>query len=227
MPTVMITGANRGIGLELTRQYAADGWTIIATCRNPISPGELATLEGDIQVHGLDVTNHPQVESLARDLKGTAIDLLINNAGIYGPRGLPHDEMDYGAWEEVLRTNTLAPLKVASCFLENVAASEQKKLVTISSQMASITNHTTGGEYIYRSTKAAVNMVMRCFAGDVADRGLTVAVFHPGWVQTDMGGPGAAIDVVTSVNGLRPAFAKLTTADNGSFFNYDGTPLPW
>jgi len=227
MPTVMITGANRGIGLELARQYGADGWTVIATCRNPIQPGDLATIAGDIQVHGLDVTNHAQVDRLAQDLDGTAIDLLVNNAGIYGPRSMSADGMDYGAWEDVLRTNTLAPLKVAAAFTDHVAASDQKKLVTISSIMASIADNTGGGEYIYRSSKAAVNMVMKSFAVDVAAREIIVAMFHPGWVQTDMGGPGAAIDVLTSVTGLKAAFAGLTAADTGGFFNYDGKPLPW
>jgi NAD(P)-dependent dehydrogenase (short-subunit alcohol dehydrogenase family) len=227
MPTALITGASRGIGLELTRQYAADGWTIIATCRNPIGLGELATIEGDVQVHGLDVTDHAQIDRLATELHGTAIDLLINNAGVFGPRDTHAENMDYAAWESVLRTNTLAPLKVSTAFADHVAESQQKKLVTISSVMASISGNTGGGEYIYRSSKAAVNMVMRSFACDISARDVIVAMFHPGWVQTDMGGPGASIDVQTSVTGLRKSFAGLTPADSGQFFNYDGTPLNW
>lgn len=227
MPTVFITGANRGIGLEFARQYGADGWTVIATCRNPFAPGELATISGDIQVHGLDVTVHEQVDHLARDLDGTAIDVLINNAGIIGPRGLSASTMDYDAWEQVLRTNTLAPLKVAAAFAPHVQAGREKKLITISSMMGSIAHNSGGGDYIYRSSKAAVNQVMRSFAGSPEGRGLIVVNFHPGWVQTDMGGPSAAIDTVTSVSGLRKAIAGLTKKDNGGFFNYDGTPIEW
>jgi NAD(P)-dependent dehydrogenase (short-subunit alcohol dehydrogenase family) len=227
MPTVFITGANRGIGLEFTRQYAADGWTVIATCRNPIQPGELAMIPGTIEVHGLDVTDHRQVDRLAGELKGRAFDILINNAGVYGPRGMTSENMDYAEWESVLRTNALAPFKVATAFTDNVAAGKEKKLVTISSVMGSIERSGGGGEYIYRSSKAAVNMAMRSLSGDLAPRGLIVAMFHPGWVQTDMGGPSAAIDAVTSVSGLRKAIAGLTKKDNGGFFNYDGTPIEW
>ena len=132
MPTVFITGANRGIGLEFTRQYAANGWDVIATCRNPIQPGELAKVPGNIEVHGLDVTDHRQVDRLASELGGRPFDVLINNAGVYGPRGVSAADMDYAEWESVLRTNALSPFKVATAFADNVAASDEKKLVTIS-----------------------------------------------------------------------------------------------
>ncbi len=227
MPTVMITGANRGLGLEFTRQYAADGWTVIATCRDPINPGELARLDGDIQVHGLDVTNHPQVDRLAKDLAGTAIDVLINNAGIYGPRGMTPDTIDYAAWEQVMRTNVFAPFKVTTAFASHVAASDQKKVANVSSLMGSNEGSASPGEYVYRSSKAALNKVMSGYAQSVAADGVIISLFHPGWVQTDMGGAGADIDAVTSVTGMRGVIAGLTTADNGRFFNYDGTPLPW
>jgi len=227
MPTVFLTGANRGIGLEFARQYGADGWTVIATCRDPFNPGDLAAIGGDIQVHGLDVTNHPQVDRLAQDLDGVVFDVLINNAGVFGPRGMGAQNMDYAEWEKVIRTNSLAPLKVATSFAENVAASSQGKLITISSVMASITQAGGGSDYIYRSSKAAVNMVMRCFSGDALARDLIVANFHPGWVQTDMGGGGAAISPTQSVTGLRRSIAGLSKSDSGKYFNYDGKPLPW
>jgi NAD(P)-dependent dehydrogenase (short-subunit alcohol dehydrogenase family) len=227
MPTVMITGANRGLGLEFTKQYAADGWTVIATCRDPFAPGELATIEGDIQVHGLEVANHPQVDKLANDLRGTAIDVLLNNAGMFGPRGVVAESVDFAAWEEVQRVNVFAPLKIATAFAGHVAASDEKKIVCISSIMASIECTTAGSEYIYRSTKTALNMAMRVFANDPASQGATIAMFHPGWVQTDMGGTGADIDAVTSITNLRRSIAGLTSADSGKFFNYDGTSLPW
>ena len=122
-----ITGANRGIGLEFVRQYGTDGWTVIATRRNPIAPGQLATIPGDIQVHGLDVNVHEQVDRLGQDLNDTAIDVLINNAGIFGPRGMSAENMDYIKWEQVLRTNTLSPLKVVTTFAKNLAAGQQKE----------------------------------------------------------------------------------------------------
>jgi len=227
MPNVFITGANRGIGLEFTRQYAANGWKVIATCRNPISPGELASVPGDIEVHGIDVTDHRQVDKLAGELKGRPFDILINNAGVYGPRGVSAEEMDYAAWEDVIRTNSLAPFKVATAFADNVAAGKGKKLITISSIMASIGRNNGGAEYIYRSSKACVNMAIHCLAKDWEPKRLILALFHPGWVQTDMGGPGADIDAKTSVRSLRKAISELTPADNGGFFNYDGSPLEW
>ena len=227
MPTVMITGANRGIGLEFTRQYAADGWQVLATCRNPIQPGELSTITGDIQVHGLNVIDDIQVERLANDLNGIAVDVLIYNAGIYGHRGMAADGMDYAAWEEVLRVNTLSPLRISTAFTDHVAKGQMKKIITISSIMGSISKIDSGGEYIYRSSKAALNMVMRSYANTITTREFIVAMFHPGWVKTDMGGAGAAIDVKTSVTGLRKAIAGLGIADSGCFFNYDGEPLPW
>lgn len=227
MAIVFITGANRGIGLELARQYGAEGWTVIATCRNPFAPGDLATISGDIQVHGLDVNLHEQVDRLGQDLAGTPFDVLINNAGIFGPRNMSASDMDYAKWEQVLRTNTLAPLKVSTTFAANVAASDQRKLITISSMMGSLTQNSGGGDYIYRSSKAAVNQVMRSFAGSQEGRNLIVANYHPGWVQTDMGGSGAAISPEKSVSGLRKAIAGLTQSDSGKFFNYDGKPYPW
>ena len=227
MSTVFITGANRGIGLELARQYGANGWTVIATCRNPIAPGELSTIAGDIQVHGLDVNVHEQVDHLGQDLKNTKIDILINNAGIFGPRGMTAENMDYAKWEQVLRTNTLSPLKIAATFAKNLAAGRQKKLVTISSIMGSITQSDRGSDYIYRSSKAAVNMVMRNFSADTLGRDLIVANFHPGWVKTDMGGSGAAITPSESVTSLRKCIADLTKADTGKYFNFDGTPIDW
>ncbi|MBT6607669.1 MAG: SDR family oxidoreductase [Rhodospirillaceae bacterium] len=227
MPTVMITGANRGLGLEFARQYGADGWTGIGTCRDPFNPGELATIEGDIQVHGLDVANHPQVDHLAKDLNGVAIDVLINNAGIYGPRNYKPEDIDYAAWEEVMRVNVMAPLKVAATFAGNVAAGDQKKLVTVSSRMGSIADNTSGDFYVYRSSKAAVNAAMVSFAHDTADRGLIVALLHPGWVKTDMGGDGGDLTPTESIARLRKVIAGLGPADNGHFFNHDGSKIPW
>lgn len=223
----MITGASRGIGLELVRQYAADGWKVIATCRTPIGVGELARIEGDIEVHGLDVNNTHQLDRLAKDLDGAAIDVLINSAGILGPRGVPYDEIDNMEWMKVMETNVYSPLKVCAAFVPHVLRSEQKKMVTVSSIMGSIESNTSGGMYIYRSSKSAVNSVMRSLAYDLKEQGISVRVLHPGWVKTDMGGESADIDVVQSVSGIRSVIDGLSLSTTGQFYNYDGSELPW
>lgn len=227
MPTCLITGANRGIGLEFVRQYAADGWSVIATCRRPTHADELKGCTGSIEVHPLDVTDFAQVESLAHALKGKTIDLLINNAGIYGPRSLAYDKIDYGAWAEVMRTNMMAPLKVSAAFSGQVAGSSKKLIVTVSSKMGSMTDNTSGGSYIYRSSKAALNAVMRSLAIDLQDKGVTVVVLHPGWVRTDMGGAGALIDPFESVVGMRELISTLNKDHSGRFFAFDKNEVPW
>ena len=227
MPTAFITGTNRGIGLEFVRQYAAAGWKVIATCRNPIGVGELATLEGDIEVHGLDVSDPYQLDRLAKDLEGVGFDLLLNNAGIFGPKGYELADVDYQEWAKVMDINVFSPLKVSMAFLDNVAQSDQKKIVTVSSKMGSIADNTGGGNTIYRTSKAAVNSVMRGLAADLKDKQIAVRMVHPGWVRTDMGGDGADISAQESVTGMRSVIDGLTLSSTGKFYNYDGTELPW
>lgn len=227
MPTVLITGANRGLGLEFAKQYAADGWTVIATCRNPIGVGELAEIEGDIAVYGLDVNNPPSLERFVTDLDGRAIDVLINNAGVYGPKGITAKDVTAEDWMPVMQTNMMAPLFMARALLENVAKGDRKLIVNISSVMASIEKGSAGSEYIYRSSKAALNMVMACYAQEITDTGVAVVMFHPGWVQTDMGGPSASLTPTQSITALRSSIEKLSFEDTGKFMNYDGTPMPW
>jgi NAD(P)-dependent dehydrogenase (short-subunit alcohol dehydrogenase family) len=227
MPTCLITGANRGLGLEFVRQYAAEGWKVIATCRQPARAEDLDALEGEIEVHPLDVTDFARIEALAKKLNGVPIDLLINNAGIYGPRVVPYASVDYAAWAEVLRVDTMSPLKVSAVFSENVAKSRLKRIVAISSNMGSITDNTTGGSYIYRSAKAALNAVMKSLAIDLKQKQIAVAVLHPGWVRTDIGGPGAKIEAFESVAGMREVIDGLGLDNSGRFINYDGTDLSW
>ena len=227
MPTVLITGASRGLGLEFTRQYAADGWRVFAACRDPAGARDLAAVEGDVSAETLDVDDGPQVAALAKKLSGQPIDVLINNAGIYGPQDLTRDNIDYDAWGRVFRTNAMSPLAVSAAFAANVAQGGQKKIITLSSRMGSIAENDSGGEFIYRSSKAAVNAVMKSLAGDLKAEGITVAVLHPGWVRTDMGGPEAAIEASESVTGMRAVIAGLKESDSGRFFNYEGTKIPW
>lgn len=227
MPSVLITGANRGLGLEFTRQYAADGWRVFAACRDPAGARDLAAVEGDVSAETLDVDDGPQVAALANKLSGQPIDVLINNAGIYGPKDVTRDTVDYDAWGQVFRTNTMSPLAVSAAFAANVAQGGQKKIITLSSIMGSIAENDSSGDFIYRSSKAAVNAVMKSLAGDLKSEGITVVVLHPGWVRTDMGGPDAAIEAPESVTGMRAVIAGLKESDSGRFLNYDGTEIPW
>lgn len=225
--SVLITGAGRGIGLEFARQYAETGWQVHATCREPKSASELLTLPGEVTVHKLDVTHPKQIGHLQRELEGVPIDLLINNAGVIGPRERSIGNMDYDAWEEVLRINTLAPIRIAEAFLDNVLASDKKLIVSITSVYGSIGSNNSGGSYVYRSSKAALNAAMRSLAIDLQDEGVTVVVFHPGWVRTDMGGPNATVTPQDSVAGMRALIDLLKPSQSGHFYGYDGAEIPW
>jgi NAD(P)-dependent dehydrogenase (short-subunit alcohol dehydrogenase family) len=213
--------------LEFVRQYAADDWKVIATCRRPAEAEALAAVEGGVEIYPLDVTDFAHIEQLARKLSGVAIDLLINNAGIYGPRVVPYNNVEYAVWCEVLRVNTMAPLKMSAAFLDHLNRGQDKKIVTISSKMGSITDNTSGGVYIYRSSKAALNAVMKSLSLDLRDQGFTVVVLNPGWVRTDMGGSGASIDSFESVAGMRDVINNLRIEDSGRFLHYDGSEVPW
>ena len=230
MPTTLITGANRGIGLEFCRQYAADGWSVHACCRDPDGAGELADLAraaaGRVTIHRLDVTDGAEVAAVAAAID-VGIDLLVNNAAVSGPERQSAREMDFDGWAAAFAANTMAPLRVAQAFTPHVTRSEGKRIVTISSRLGSLTANQSGGRIAYRSTKAAVNQVMRCLAFELAELGVTSVLVHPGWVRTDMGGPGGALDASESVTAMRRLVDQLTPEDNGRFLSYDGTALPW
>lgn len=231
MKTICITGANRGIGLEFVKQYLHDGYRVLATCRNPNKAAALSALknEGPLSIVAMDVNRADQVNAAAAQWRDEKIDVLINNAGVYGPRGgfdAGKGEAAFEEWEAVLRTNSLAPMRVAYAFQSQVAASNGT-MAFITSKMGSITDNTSGGAVIYRTSKAALNMAVKSLSIDLAPRGITCVLFHPGWVLTDMGGPNALIDAETSVGGMRATIAKLSNADRGKFFNYDGGEIPW
>ncbi|HSH73236.1 MAG TPA: SDR family oxidoreductase [Methylophilaceae bacterium] len=225
---VLITGANRGLGLEFTKQYASDGWQVLACCRDPESARELNALAAsmdNIKVLALDVGDFNQIDRLAQQLKGQSIDLLINNAGVY-PHG-SWGQIDYEDWAQAFKINAMAPLKIAEAFVEHVAISQLKKIVTLSSKMGSLDDNTSGGSYPYRTSKTAVNMVMKSLAIDLKPRGIASTILHPGWVQTDMGGPNGLINAEQSVSGLRKVIEQLTVANSGRFIAYDGNEIPW
>lgn len=220
MAQILITGAGRGIGAALATLLEERGHSVIRGVRKPGSPGA-----GNEIV--LDVSDRASIESAAAALDGQPLDIVINNAGIFGYRGAGLGAIDDAVWHEVMATNVMGAYRVAEAFLPHLRTGSERKLVTISSRMGSMGANTTGGEYIYRSSKAAVNAVMRSLAMDLAPEGFTVALLHPGWVRTDMGGAGAAIDAQTSASGLADVITGLTPAQSGGFFNYDGTPLVW
>jgi len=214
MATILITGAGRGLGQELARQYAADGWRVIGTER------------GAKAEYPLDVTKRDQGVRLAAKLKGTPIDVLFCNAGIIGKRGMALGSFDYDAWQEVLRVNLLGVASVIEALVENVAASERKVIAMMSSRLGSITE-SSGMTLPYATSKAALNLLAKGLAATLASRGITVAALSPGWARTDMGGAGAPLSPQTSVEGLRKVVAALKLADSGKFFSHDGSTIPW
>ena len=229
-PTILITGANRGIGLELTEQFAADGWVVLACCRNPVEAEALQGLVGlysSIEIHRLDVIDYEQMAALSKQLGERAIDVLLSNAGVYGPRGHGFGEVDAAEWRQVLEVNSIAPMMLVQAFVEQVAASQQKLVAVVSSKMGSIADNGSGGSYIYRSSKTTVNQVVKCLSIDLAPRDISVVTLHPGWVQTDMGGSNAEISVAESASGLRRILQSAGPAQNGQFLDYDGSVIPW
>jgi len=235
MPVTLITGANRGIGFEHARRYIEQGWEVHATARNPDAATELQALAaehiGRVHIHSLDVTDHASVEALAAQLQGVAIDLLLNNAGTYGPQGFPEgavyqslDNMDYTAWRDMLEINLLAPFKVATAFHDHVAASEMKLHVLMSSGLASIADN-IGGSYAYRSSKAGLNMLAKGM-GEEWDDIITVAM-APGWCNTDLGGPDAPVDTADSVAAQQQLYPTLTSADSGRYLDFNGETVPF
>jgi len=232
-PTVLITGASRGIGLELARQYAVRGWRVIATARKPQEAAELRALaaqHANVVLEPLDVTDHAGIDALAAKYRQQPIDVLINNAGVAGP--VPQQtfgSMDYAVFRDVLEVNTIGPLKVAEAFLPNLLAGQQKKLVTLSTSEASFGRLDAARLYWYRSSKAAVNMLMLNLAHELKGRGVTVALVNPGPVATDMMRNvhmplQKPADAVAKVIGI---IDRMTPAETGRFWDYKGGEVPW
>jgi len=232
--TVLITGANRGIGLALTRAYLERGWDVIATCRQPEAADDLKTLAVEhptLVIEQLDVLDHAMINGLADKYRGQPIDILLNNAGIHGPRDhQSFGALNYSSFDRVMATNVVGPLKMAEAFADHVVASEQKKIITITSALGSI-SRTFGGQYFYRASKAAVNMTMATLAKDVKDRGVIVGIVTPGLVDTDFTrGVPSRIPKITaeeSAAALLPVIDGFSLATSGTLMRQTGEALNW
>ena len=230
MTTILVTGANRGIGLELVRQYAQAGTDILACCRKPADARNLkkiADQSGRTKLFALDVAEPKSIQALKGALGDAPIDILINNAGVGGPDPQTADAIHYDQWLTTFRVNSMAPLIVAQTFHDNLRHSHAKKLVTITSGLGSIANSGGGGWYGYRASKAAVNMVMHGLARDWAKDSILVGIFAPGWVRTDMGGQSAPLSPEQSVRDLRQRIEELSAKTSGKYIDHTGELIPW
>lgn len=229
--SVLITGCNRGLGLEFAYQYARDGWRVHACARDLVHAEDLLALEArfpeQVQLHTLDVNKDGQIKALDRVLGDETIDLLINNAGYYGPRGVCFGKIERDLWRQVLETNTLSPLMLTQALYPRIATSKLKTVAFLSSKVGSISDNQSGGGYYYRSSKTALNQVVKSLAIDLAGAGIKVVALHPGWVQTDMGGQGALLTPEESVSALRTRLQQLGMDQSGTFLNYDGSVISW
>ena len=236
MPTVMITGANRGLGIEFAKQYAADGWEVLATTREPGNSKELTKfgkMNPRVMVHKLDIADDKSVQHLADALDGKPIDVLIHNSGVYPREGQKTGQIDYQGWREAIETNLFGTMRVTEALLENVAASERKQIVAISSGMGSLRAvqggavAQSGTSYQYRTSKTALNMAMSILAKELAPRAISVVLIDPGWVKTDMGGPHAQLTPEQSIAGIRKVLAGSPMEISGKFLGHDGGVRPW
>lgn len=227
MPTVLITGAGRGIGWEFARQYAGDGWDVIATCRNPAAESMLADLGSRVSVYEADMRNADDLERLSAKIGNRPIDIMILNAATDGPRANSEKAFDREVWGEVMSVNVVAPLQLVDLFANNVAASREKTIVALSSELGSVGGQFPGGKPAYRASKAALNNVMRRVSGQLAKRGIVTLIVHPGWVRAGLGSPDAPVAVADSVGGMRRLIDRAGPLESGRFFAYDGAELPW
>ena len=228
--SILITGTNRGIGLEFVKHYLKNNEKVIATCRNKNSAKDLLELKNttsNLSLVELDVSNSNSINKFASKITDQPIDIFINNAGVFGPRNNEFGNFNAKEWLDVFNINTIAPLLITQKILKNLRLGKNKKLVFISSKVGSIEDNNGGGMYIYRSSKTALNQVIKSLSIDFKDENFIAAVLHPGWVQTEMGGSNALIDTKTSVKGMAKVIDNLAPKNSGKFYNYDGSPIPW
>jgi NAD(P)-dependent dehydrogenase (short-subunit alcohol dehydrogenase family) len=232
MPSILITGSNRGLGLEWARQYLDVGWRVYATCRSPDQAVDLHQLQhayNSLSIHQLDVTHPDQIQRVKQELVSTKLDLLINNAGMYHERWGKDklDHIDYEAWEETFRVNTLGAIRMTEALRANLSQGEKRLVVSITSHMGSIADITSANDYAYRSSKAALNAVMKGLVYELAKEGIGILLLHPGWVRTRMGGSSAPFSAKESVSNMRKLVDDFGEEDNGKFYRHDGVVMPW
>ena len=230
MATILVTGANRGLGIEFVEQYLNEGNEVIATYRSEnssIDLFEMGNERSNLKLLQLDVSSKKSLNSFAKNLGNSPIDIFINNAGVYGPRNNSFGNVDEENWIPAIKINAIAPMLLTQLIIKNIRSGADKKLIYITSKMGSIDDNKGGGAYVYRSSKTALNSVVKSLSVDLENEGITVTLIHPGWVKTDMGGPNALIDKDTSVRGMTEVISNLDISSTGNFFNYDGTIIPW
>lgn len=230
MAKYLITGTNRGIGLEFVKQVLAQGHDVVATCRNPENVPELRELQqanSALRVLPLDLASAESRQVLVDALNGDAIDVLINNAGIYGPRDANLGSLRESDWADVMLVDVIAPVLLTQALLPNLRKGSERRLAFLSSKMGSVSDNGSGGSYLYRTAKCALNQAVKSLAIDLQPEQFIVLSLHPGWVLTDMGGPNALIDTTTSVSGLLKVIDDARPVDSGHFFAYDGSPISW
>lgn len=223
MPTIVITGCDTGLGVEFARQYAAEGYRVLATCLNPDTAHDTRAIKGNVEVMKLDMTDHGDIAALGRHLAGAPVDILVSNAGIGRPHP-PFGQTDYDNWRRILETNLIGPMKLAETLVDNIAAGELKIMAFVSSRMGSIALNNSGGSYAYRSSKAGLNMMVKGLAVDLAPRQISVIALHPGWAATE---PGGRVPVAESVSGMRGVIHRAGRHHTGIFQTYSDQPVPW
>ena len=230
MATILVTGANRGLGIEFVEQYLNEGNEVIATYRNENSSIDLIEMgneRSNLKLLQLDVSSNKSLNSFAENLGDSPIDIFINNAGVYGPRNSSFGNVDEENWIPAIKINAIAPILLTQLIIKNIRSGADKKLIFVTSKMGSIDDNKGGGAYVYRSSKTALNAVVKSLSVDLENEGIVVALIHPGWVKTDMGGPNALIESDTSVRGMTEVISNLDITSTGNFYNYDGSIIPW
>jgi len=228
---ILITGANRGIGLEMVKYARQQGWRVFACCRNPHNAENLFNIaklsNGQISVHIADMLELATIQALSYELRNDPIDILINNAGVYGSDKNRFGTVDVDSWLQTFQVNCVAPLKIVEAFAEQLFMGKRKLVACMSSKMGSTTDNSSGNSYIYRSSKAALNAVVKSLSIDLKEHGIISVALHPGWVKTEMGGPDAEITARESVESIFSHLMLLTIEDSGRFIDIDGSDIPW
>lgn len=229
--SILITGCNRGLGLQMVKQSVKNGWRVYACCRDPAKANELIKVAsltpGQVSVHVLDIADTAQIQALAYELRNSSIDWLINNAGVYGSMNNQLGQTDELDWLKTFQINCIGPMKMIESFVGNLESGSEKKIATLTSKMASMEDNTSGGSYIYRSSKAALNAVIKSTSIDLKEKNIISLAMHPGWVRTDMGGPNGEIDVHESVVNMFATIEAATLNESGLFYDIDSTVIPW